>query len=550
MADPTPQSDDQKPDSERLPTALVHRRPISLIWLVPLVAALIGGWLIYKTVTETGPTITITFRDAEGLQPGKTKIKFKDVEIGKVEEIRLSKDLNRVIVTASLVKEAEDFLGPDTQFWVVRARVAATEVSGLSTLFSGAYIGVYPGSSRSEIREFTGLEAEPVLRKGIAGRQFLLTAESLGSLNIGSPVYFRQIKVGQVLGYEFSPDGESLLINVFIEAPHDDQVRSNSRFWNASGLDFSLGVGGAQLHAESLMSILSGGIAFATPNGILAGEPVEEGAQFTLHQNQQNSFQKIYTRKVRLLMVFEQSVRGLAVGAPVELRGLPIGRVLDINLDFDVKSRAFRIPVLVEIEPERIRLVNSEGAQFHEVLAQLVDQGLRAQVKVANLLTGQMVVALDLHPTSSAKKLGRQATHLLFPVLEAPPSDLMESLGSLAAKLNQVPYAELSQELKLGLEEFHATLAQARQLVAGVDRDLLPGASATLQGAQEVLKQGEQTLAQGQRALLQLEQALDKDAPLSRETSQAMQELARAARSLRLLTDYLEQHPESLLRGR
>lgn len=545
MAEPTEGS-----EFEQLPEAVVYRRRLSLIWLVPFVAALIGGWLIYKTVSETGPTVTITFRNAEGIQPGKTRIKFKDVEIGKVEKVTLSKDLSRVIVTARLAKETEDYLREDTQFWVVRARVAATEVSGLSTLFSGAYIGTYPGTSEVTAREFKGLEQEPVLMQGVDGRQFVLKAESLGSLNIGSPVYFRQIRVGQVLGYDFSPESDGLLISIFVEAPHDAQVRSNSRFWNASGLDFSLGVEGAQLHAESLMSILTGGIAFATPSGILSGDPVAEGAQFPLHQNQQNSFQKIYTRKLRLLMVFEQSVRGLVVGAPVELRGLPIGRVLDVNLDYDLKSQALRIPVLVEIEPERIRLLNAEGIPFPQVLEQLVGQGLRAQLKTGNLVTGQMIVELDLHPKSAAQKLDRQGAYWVFPVLETPQSDLFASLGSLAGKLNQIPFAELSGELKQGLEEFRATLAQARELVAGVDRELLPVAATTLQQAQKALAQGEQTLAQGEQALAQLQQTLDSDAPLSRETAQAMQELARAARSMRLLTDYLEQHPEALLRGR
>lgn len=538
MAEPT-----ERPDSEQLPEAVVYRRHLSLIWLVPFVAALIGGWLIYKTVSETGPTVTISFRNAEGIQPGKTRIKFKDVEIGKVEKVNLSKDLSRVIVTARLAKEAEDYLREDTQFWVVRARVAATEVSGLSTLFSGAYIGAYPGTSELTSRKFKGLEQEPVLMQGVEGRQFVLKAETLGSVNIGAPVYFRQIRVGQVLGYDFSPESDGLLISIFVEAPHDAQVRSNSRFWNASGLDFSLGVAGVQLHAESLMTILTGGIAFATPDGNSGGEPVAEGAQFPLHQNQQTSFQKIYTRKVRLLMVFDQSVRGLAVGAPVELLGLPVGRVLDVNLDFDLKNQTLRVPVMVEIEPERLRLLNAQGAEFPQVLEQLVSLGLRAQLQSGNLVTGQVVVALDLHPKTAAKKLERRGETLVLPTLGSAQPDLVGSLGSLADKLNQIPYAELSGELKQGLEEFRATLAQARTLVAGVDRELLPVAATTLQQAQKAL-------VQGQQALVQFQQALDNDAPLSRETTQAMQELSRAARSMRLLTDYLEQHPEALLRGR
>lgn len=526
----------EQPESEQLPAALVYRRPVSLIWLVPLVAALIGGWLIYKTVTETGPTVTITFRNAEGLQPGKTKIKFKDVEIGKVEEVRLSKDLSQVIVTARLVKEAEDYLRDDTQFWIVRARVAANEVSGLSTLFSGAYIGAYPGTGTSSAREFEGLEGEPVVMKGVPGRQFVLKAESLGSLSIGAPVYFRQIRVGQVLSYDFAPEGDSLLIHIFIESPHDAQVRRNSRFWNASGIDISLGIDGAQLHAESLMTVLAGGIAFATPSGVLAGEPVAEGEFFPLHDNQQNSFQKIFTRKLPLLIVFEQSVRGLVSGSPVELRGLPVGRVLDVNLDFDQKSQTLKIPVLIEIESERIRLLNSKGAEFRQVLEQLVELGLRAQLKTSNLVTGQAIIDLDLHPGAAARTLGLEGETLVLPTLETPKTDLVHSLGSLAAKLDQVPYAQLSRELRQSLEEFRSTLAQTRQLVAGVDQQLVPSASATLREAQ--------------KALEQLQQTLDAEAPLSRETTQAMSELARAARSMRQLTDYLEQHPEALLRGR
>lgn len=531
MAEPT-----ERPELEQLPEAVVYRRQLSLIWLVPFVAALIGGWLIYKTVTETGPTVTITFRNAEGLEPGKTRIKFKDVEIGKVEKITLSKDLSRVIVTARLAKEAEDYLREDTQFWVVRARVAATEVSGLSTLFSGAYIGVYPGTGETMTRDFQGLEQEPVLKQGVEGRQFVLKAESLGSLNIGAPVYFRQIRVGQVLGYDFSPESDGLLITIFVEAPHDAQVRANSRFWNASGLDFSLGAQGAQLHAESLMTILTGGIAFATPSGALGGAPVAEGAQFPLHPNQQSSFQKLYTQKVRLQMVFEQSVRGLAAGAPVELLGLQVGRVVEVTLVFDPKAQTLRVPVVVEIEPERLQVLNAQEDDFPQVLEQLVKLGLRAQLKAGNLVTGQVVVALELQPKAAAKKLGRDGEILVLPTLESTSPDLFASLGSLADKLDQIPYAELSRELKRSLEDFRATLAQTKKLLAGVDSELLPGASATLQQAQ-------QTLAQ-------LQQTLDSDAPLSRETTEAMRELARAARSLRLLSDYLEQHPDALLRGR
>ncbi len=538
MAESTEQS-----ASENLPVAAVSRRALSLIWLVPVVAALIGGWLIFKTVTETGPTVTISFRSGEGLQPGKTKIRYKDVEIGKVEEVRLSKDLSRVVVTARLVKEAEDYLREDTQFWIVRARVAATEVTGLSTLFSGAYIGAYPGTSKVSAREFQGLEEAPLVMKGVPGRQFVLKAESLGSLYVGAPVYSRQIRVGQVLGYEFAPGENGLLIKVFIEAPFDTHVRSNTRFWNASGLDVTLGAGGVEVRADSLVSILIGGVAFATPGGILAGTPVEAGAQFHLYQNPEGIKTPSYTHKMPLLLYFDQSVRGLATGSPVELRGLPIGRVLQVSLDYDLARQSLRIPVRIEIEPERIRLLNQNGMDYVEMLEQLVEQGLRAQLKTGNLVTGQAIIDLDLHLHAAAQKLVKAGDELILPTLSSSRAEGMDNLASLAKKLDAVPYAQISVDIRQSLEEFRATLAETRKLVAGVDREVVPGTAATLQQAQ-------QAMLQLQQVLERTEQALDPEAPLSRETSEAMRELSRAARSLRVLTDYLEQHPESLLRGR
>lgn len=534
---------DQRPISEQLPEAIISRRPFSLIWLVPLVAALIGGWLIYKTVTETGPMVTITFSDAEGLEAGKTKIKFKDVEIGKVEKIQLSKDLSKVIVTARLVKEAEDYLRLDTQFWVVRARVAANEVSALGTLFSGAYIGVYPGTGLVSARDFQGLEGEPLVMKGVAGRHFVLQTERLGSLYVGAPVYFRQIRVGQVLSYDYASGEDGLLIKIFIESPHDAQVRRHTRFWNASGVDLSLGLGGVELRTESLVSVLAGGIAFETPGGVRGGELAGEGETFLLHPDQKSIFQKRYAKKFPLLLYFDQSVHGLVSGAVVEFRGLPIGRVLEINLDFDFKTQTLRVPVLIEIEPERLRLHNDQGAEFPLVLERLVSLGLRAQLKTGNLLTGQAIIDLDLHPGAPLQKLNRADQDLVLPTLAGSQTDLVSSLSSLAQKLEQIPYAQLSDKLRQSMEAFRTTLAQTQQLLASVDRDLLPSATATLGEAQKALVQLEQTASQ-------LQQTVDAEAPLSRETTQAMSELARAARSMRLLTDYLEQHPDALLRGK
>ena len=251
------------PDLESLPQAVIQRKKqISIVWLVPIVAILIGGWLAYKGLTEKGPEVTISFKSAEGLEAGKTKLKYKDVEIGQVQTIRFDADLSKVLVTAELVKEAEPFLTKSTRFWVVCPRVTASGVSGLGTLFSGAYIGMDPGKEGPSTKKFEGLEEPPVVTRDMPGRNFLLRATTLGSLDIGSPVYYRQLQVGQVISYDLDKTAQSLLIKVFINAPQDELVYKNTRFWNASGFDLKLDAGGLKNNTQSLVSIMLGGIAF------------------------------------------------------------------------------------------------------------------------------------------------------------------------------------------------------------------------------------------------------------------------------------------------
>ena len=208
------------------------KKSVSIVWIVPLVALLIGGWLAYRAITGKGPTIRIAFESAAGLEAGKTKIKFKDVEVGQVEDIRLNPDMSQVIVTARLTKNAKQYLSEHTRFWVVRARVAGGGVSGLGTLFSGAYIAIDPGKPGKTIRSFKGLETPPIVTTDLPGRHFMLKAERLGSLDIGKPVYFRQIQVGQVVAYEMEKDGHAVDIKIFIHAPHHERVHKNTRFWN------------------------------------------------------------------------------------------------------------------------------------------------------------------------------------------------------------------------------------------------------------------------------------------------------------------------------
>lgn len=438
-------------EDHELPEAVVSARKhqISIVWFVPLIAVLIGGWLVYKTLSEKGPTISISFKSAEGLEAGKTKIKYKDVELGQVTEIRLTPDLSRVLVTAELVKEAKEFLSANTRFWIVRARVAAGQVSGLGTLFSGAYIGLDPGNPGLPGTQFVGLETPPVVTTDLPGSHYILHASPLGSLDIGAPVYFRQIKVGQVIAYELQPDGEAVTIKIFINDPIDKLVYQNTRFWNASGLDFAVDAGGIRVNTESLVTILIGGIAFDTPANLEPGGLAEDGENFQLYESRERIFDKTYTDKTRWLLHFEGSIRGLTVGSPVEFRGIPVGQVLDINMEYDAAKKVFLIPVLIEIEQERIKVVGEmQDSDRKWQNDYLVEQGLRAQLKTGSLITGQLYVDLDFHPNAEPAQINWEGRYPQMPTVPTSIEEITTSLTHLLKKLEKLPIEQIGNDLR------------------------------------------------------------------------------------------------------
>jgi len=396
------------------------KKSVSIVWIVPLVALLIGAWLAYRAITEKGPTITITFQSAEGLEVGKTKIKFKDVEVGQVEEIHLSPDLSQVVVTAQLTKDAKDYLSENTRFWVVRARVVGSGVSGLGTLFSGAYIAMDPGKPGKTAYSFKGLETPPIVTTDLPGRHFMLKAERLGSLDIGKPVYFRQIQVGQVVAYELEKDGQSVDIKIFIHAPHHERVCKKTRFWNAGGLDVSMDAGGIRVNTESFVTLMIGGIAFENPKDSEPGPAAREGEIFRLYDRREDIYKKTYVKKTRWLLHFEGSVGGLSVGAPVKFKGIKIGEVIDIKLEFDYEALAFRIPVIIEIEPERITWTGKQTIDKERGNEILVEKGLRAQLKQGNLLTGQLYIDVDMYPDEPPRKIIYGGSYPELPTIPTP----------------------------------------------------------------------------------------------------------------------------------
>jgi len=542
-----------EPDLSDLPQADVQsKKQISIVWLIPVIAMLIGGWLAYKGLSEKGPMVIITFESAEGLEAGKTQVKYKDVKLGEVQSIRFNADLSRVIITAELVKEATPFLTENTRFWVVRPRVTASGVSGLGTLFSGAYIGMDPGKEGESARKFKGLEIPPVVTTGMPGREFLLRANTLGSLDIGAPVYYRQIQVGQVIGYDLEEEGKSLRVKIFINAPHDKLVRMNTRFWNASGFDLKLDASGLKLNTESLVTIMLGGIAFDTPTSLQAGGPPGDDQIFRLYETRESIFERIYTEKNHWVLHFSESIRGLTVGAPVEFRGIKMGQVVDIDAEFDQTTFTPRITVLIETEPQRWKVIGEGKVDAKTEIKALVAKGMRAQLKTGSLLTGQLYVELDFHPDAPKAQVKFRGEFPEVPTIPAPLQIITARVNSLLSKIETIPIEKIgkdlgatlhnvksltdSAELLQAVKALNETLQSTRQLVQNLDSNVAPAISSTLE--------------QAQKTLVSVEGTLGKDSPMQHEIRRALKELGDAARSIRVLADYLERHPDALIYGK
>ncbi|AIO75498.1 intermembrane transport protein PqiB [Burkholderia multivorans] len=528
-----PQRDESRPPDPTISTKSGWLP--SLVWLVPLIAALIGIGLVVRSVRERGPEITISFHSAEGLEPGKTQVKYKDVEIGMVKTIKLSKDLSRVLVEVQLKKEAEDFAVKDSRFWIVRPRVGATGVSGLGTLLSGAYIGVDAGRSQDVQTDFTGLEKPPAVTADQKGTQYVLRGDSLGSVDIGSPVYYRRVQVGQVVGFSLDKDGTGVTFNVFVNAPYDQYVGTNSRWWQASGVDLRLDSSGLKLNTQSLATVILGGIAFQTPPNQSSGVLAPNNTTFRLAADEGDAMRDPDGQPLQVVMNFNQSLRGLGIGAPVDFRGIVLGEVTNIGIDYDPKTKNFTMPVTMNVYPERLgrrfrETIASKGeAARLEIVQRLVQHGLRGQLRTGNLLTSQLYVALDFFPKAPPAKVDVSHQPLELPTVPNTLDELQLQVADIAKKLDKVPFDQIGANL-------NSALSNADKLFKQLDTQVAPEARDTLSAAKQTFSTAEATLQQ--------------DSPLQSDVRGALKELTRTLQSLNALADYLERHPESLIKGK
>lgn len=547
-------------NTDHLPQATVEpkrRGRISVIWIVPLFAAVVAIGIAIQRIVSEGPTITIVFKAAEGVEAGKTFVKYKDVNIGQVTAVKLAADYSKVEITAKIDKSAGGLMVEDAKFWVVEPRVTLSGVSGLGTLLSGNYIGFEIGQSKKQQRKFTGLEIPPAVTKDQAGRQFVLKAQELGSLGVGSPIYYRRLQVGQVIAYSLASDGKGVEIKIFVNAPYDKYVTSEARFWNASGLDVSVNAGGVDVRTQSLVALLAGGLAFEVPSFAAQAEPAAANAAFTLYADRPTAMKAPESIGVRYVLYLNESLRGLSVGAPVTLLGLPAGEVTDVGLDLDPKTMSVRGRVEIVTYPERLiaRLDAKEAAVGksimrseqgrHAFFQRLVEErGLRAQLRSGSLITGQLYVAFDYFPDAPKAKIDWSREPTNIPVVPSTAQDLETKLTSVIAKLEKLPYEEIGADLTKALTTLNQTLQDASKAVNHIDTDVTPDLKATVEEIRRAVASADGVLKSTDATLV------GRDAPAQQELSDALQEIARAARAVRALVDYLERHPEALLRGK
>ena len=541
MSDPTPPA---------LPTAVVdppRRFRIPLVWVIPIVAALIGLFLAARTWYEQGPVVTLQFRTGTGLEPGKTRIKYKDVDVGQISTVRLAEDGSHVVATAQMAREAAPLLVEDTRFWVVSAKVSGSAVSGLDTLLSGTYVGMDAGKSGEARRDFVGLEDAPVVSLGVPGRSFALHADTLGSIDVGTPVYFRRIQAGQVTAFKLDDAGQHLDIQVFIKSPYDRFVTIDTRFWNASGIDLKLGAEGLQLNTESATAILAGGLAFETPPGGDT-EAAPAGQDFRLFSTRAEALKQPSSHAQIWQLRFTETLRGLSVGAPVDFRGIQIGEVIAISPDVDVDAADVGLQVDIAVFPERMQsrkdaTQDMSEADFRAFVDRLIKRGLRAQLRNGNLVTGQLYVAMDFFPNADTAKIDWAGQPPQLPTQRGSLDELQATLGRIAAKIDRLPLDDIAAETRRAIAGLASAVERTEALMQRLDGLASNEVRAAVAETQQTMAEARAAVADGRRLLA-------SDAPLQQDLRDSLQELSRAAQSLRHLADTLERNPEALLRGK
>lgn len=530
-----------------MPRAETRRsRRISIVWLLPIVALAIGGWLAWDTLSKEGPTIRVIFDSAEGLQAGQSQLKYKDIVFGTVKSLDLTPDKSHVVVTIATTREAAPLFTENTVFWIVKPRLFAGNISGLDTLLSGAYVGLVPGSTdASPKRDFVGQEDPPILEEHIPGRVFRLKSRRVGSITVGSPIFFRDLDVGKVLGWDVSDMADSVTIQAFVRAPYDAYVHDETRFWNASGVAVKLGAQGVQLQVESMRALLFGGIAFDTPAGEERQPAAVAGHQFVLFADRDTANAASYTHAISAVSYFSGSVRGLGAGSEVSMHGMKIGEVTHVRL-IDEGAKGILTKVRYEVQPQRIAGLEDQAKLGDaELVKLLVDRGLRANLETASLLTGQQTVALEFVHNAAPMPVEMDGDRFILPTAEGGGfATLTASATELLNKVNAIPFAQIAGDLD-------AILVSLDKATRGPAlKEAVTNLATALAAAQKALGNANKLAESTNKLVDSVNTEYGHDTKFSRDVDRLLTQTDDTVRAVRALADLMSRHPEALIKGR
>jgi len=510
------------------------KKGISGVWIVPILALIIGAWLIWNSYAKQGPTIHITFKSATGIQAGKTMLKYKDIVIGKVTEVSFSDSLSEVVVTAKLQKNMEQFLSENTRFWVVQAKLGFGEVQGLDTLLSGVYIVMDPQKGKKQLKDFKGLDQIPVITAGDKGRTFILKANSIGSLDVGSPIYYKKLKAGSVASYKLDNDGKHITIEVFIKSPFDKLVNDKTRFYNDSGINLSMSADGIEVDTESMVSLVMGGLAFDNFDIHGEGHAINDKHTYKLYASKKEAKEPIYKRELFFWVYFDESIRGLSLNAPVEFRGVKIGQVVSYSLVGNSDNAEFKIPILIKIEPERFIITGTSQGTNSEislpVFEKLLKKGFRAQLQSGNLLTGELFISLDIYKDQTYIEPKKENGYYVIPTIPATMQTLKDNIETLLKRISKIPFEQIGNDIEGMIKDIRTTT--------------IPKVDSSVDNVSKLINSTDKMMNTARKNYL------DNNAQLNKKLLRLLDEMSRTTKSIKNLTDYLQRHPESLIRGK
>ncbi|MBI0027227.1 intermembrane transport protein PqiB [Gilliamella sp. B14448G11] len=507
---------------------IIKIRAISAIWIIPIVTAIVGLWIIYSHFADRGTSFTLLAKDASGIVAGKTVIKNRSVDIGIVDEVTLSKDFEKVVIKGRIYNDMEPLLKNDSIFWVVKPEIGRDGVTGLGTILSGVYIELASGNDTHSFKNnpFILSDNPPLSDPSIKGIRVNLESDQNGVIPRGASVMFHGYRVGNVETSEFDIDSRKMKYQIFITKPYDALVTQNVRFWKEGGIDLALSSSGASLNVPSLDVLMSGGISFDLPDGSKLGAPAEQHAVYKLYEDKKSIQDSQYTEYKEFLIMLSESISGLVEGAPVEYHGIRLGTVSKVPFyTSEMLNKTFilnqRVPVLIRIEPDRLSELVDEKIDIATLIMDEQKNGLRASLKTSNMFTGALFIDLDFYPELKNKYNAKSSILYGYNTIETTSTGIAQiqaKVMQLLDNFNNLPLNNTMTEFNKSLASTQRLMNSLNQIMASNEMQNMPGdLQETLRTLNETMKgiqPGSELNKQMNESLQKVQQMMDELTPL------------------------------------